>query len=241
MSSQPAPAGDLRPGAAGAPRSTAPRLLPSHPHAPAGLRGRAGPPCRPPCPARTPGAHVHVGHDLPIQAHPLGRPQCHRGAVCLPPGPEEAFQRKGEPPPPRGPFRAAGGPSSPAGLSWCGRYAALQSRGPSAGSRSSPDGTCGRKDAARAQPCGRPAETPILMSVGRFRRAGSPYCPEHGCDEQHLQVPLVSLRVSGTGPWELCELEAGPRRGPGREPGRGPQPRSSSVLLRSKFSFHMFK
>lgn len=91
---QPAPAGDLGPRAAVAPRGAPSRLLPPHPHAPAGLRGRASPPRRPPRPAHTPRAHLHLGHDVSIQAHPLGRPEDRRAARAFSPGLEAAFPGK---------------------------------------------------------------------------------------------------------------------------------------------------
>lgn len=127
MCLQPAAAGDLGPRAAVATRSAAPWVLPSHPHAPAGLRGRACPPCRPPCrppgPAHTPRAHLPLGNDVSIQAHPLGLPAYCRVALCLLRRVEGAFREGGR----RHRRGASGGPSSPAWLSWGRSFVMSQS------------------------------------------------------------------------------------------------------------------
>ncbi|XP_077852278.1 integrator complex subunit 15 isoform X2 [Macaca mulatta] len=112
----PPPAGDLGSRAAVASRRAPPRVLPPHPHAPAGLRGRPGPPCCPPRPAHAPRAHLHLGRDVSLQAHPLGRPAC---AFCALAG-RSLPRRKGWPvPQKRTSGKWPGGPSPPAEPSRC--------------------------------------------------------------------------------------------------------------------------
>ncbi|XP_037596284.1 uncharacterized protein C7orf26 homolog isoform X2 [Cebus imitator] len=122
---QPPPAGDLGPSAAAASRRAPPGLLPPHPHAPAGLWGRAGPPCRPPRPAHSPRAHLHLGRDIPLQADPLGWPAC---AFCTLAG-RSLLRRKGwSAPLKRTSGKRQGSPSPLAESSGCGSFDVTESR-----------------------------------------------------------------------------------------------------------------
>uniref|UniRef100_A0A2K5W4J5 Integrator complex subunit 15 n=1 Tax=Macaca fascicularis TaxID=9541 RepID=A0A2K5W4J5_MACFA len=87
-----------------------------YPHIHTPPLGRPGPPCCPPRPAHAPRAHLHLGRDVSLQAHPLGRPAC---AFCALAG-RSLPRRKGWPvPQKRTSGKWPGGPCPPAEPSRC--------------------------------------------------------------------------------------------------------------------------